>query len=117
MFQLAELTEVMRQRHDAKVIDLINKIRVGTIDEDVQKHIREWFIEEFDFNYPENTLHKCAENYPTVKHNCKILDNLPCKTYTINAIDQIPADCKYPATLISLAQKKKQSETGGLAKC
>ena len=58
-----------------------------------------------------------VENYPTVKHNRKILDKLPGKTYIINAIDQIPADCKYPETLISLAQNKKQSETGGLAKC
>ena len=58
-----------------------------------------------------------AENYPTVKHNRKTLDKFPGKTCTINAIDQIPADCKYPAALISLAQNKKQSETGGLPKC
>ena len=58
-----------------------------------------------------------AENYPTVKQSCKILDKLPGKTNTINAIDQIPADCKYLATLISLAENKKQSQTGGLAKC
>ena len=42
---------------------------------------------------------------------------MPGKRYTINAIDQIPTDCNYPVTLISLAQNKKQSETGGLAKC
>ena len=58
-----------------------------------------------------------AENYQTIKHNRKILDKLPSKTCTIDAIYQIPADYKYPATLISLAQNKKQSETGGLAKC
>ena len=46
MFQFAELTEVMRQRGEAKSIDLLNKIRVGNIDEDVQKQIRERFIEE-----------------------------------------------------------------------
>ena len=117
MFQFAELTEVMRQRGDVKFIDLLNKIRVGNIDEGVQKQIRERFIEESDINYPKNALHMYAENYPTVKHNRKILDKLPSKTYTISAIDQIPNDCKYPATLISLAQNKKQSETGGLAKC
>ena len=39
------------------------------------------------------------------------------KTYIINAIDQIPADCKYPETLFSLARNKNLSETGGLAKC
>ena len=41
---------------------------------------------------------------------------MPGKTYIINAIDQIPIDCKYPETLILLAQNKKQSEIGGLAK-
>ena len=43
MFQFAELTEIMRQREDAKFIDLLNKIRVGNVD--VQKQIRERFIE------------------------------------------------------------------------
>ena len=57
MFQFAELTEVMRQRGDAKFTDLLNKIRVGNIDEDVQKQIRERFKEESGINYPENALH------------------------------------------------------------
>ena len=48
MFQFAELTEVMRQRGEAKSIDLLNKIRVGNIDEDVQKQIRKRFIKESD---------------------------------------------------------------------
>ena len=117
MFKFAEETEVMRPRRDAKFIDLLNKIRIRTIDENVQKQIRERFIEKSDINYPENALHMYAENYSTVKHNCKILDKLPSKTYTINAIDQIPAGCKYPVTLTSLAQNKKPCETGGLAKC
>ena len=94
MFQFAELTEVMRQRGDTKFIHLLNKIQVGNVDEDVQKQIRERFIEESDTNYPENVLHMLAENYPTNKHNRKMLDKLPGKMYIINAIDQIPADCK-----------------------
>ena len=35
---------------------------------------------ESDISYPENALHMYAENYPTVKHNRKILDKLPRKT-------------------------------------
>ena len=58
---------------------------------------------ESDINYPENALHMYAENYPTVKHNRKILDKLPGKTYAIITTDLIPTDCKYPATLILLA--------------
>ena len=50
MFQFSELTEVMRKRGDAKFIDLLYKIRVGNIDEDVQKQIRERLIEETDIN-------------------------------------------------------------------
>ena len=72
MFQFAELIEVMRQRSDTKFIHLLNKIRVGNVDEDVQKHIRERFIEESDVNYSENSLHMYAKNYPTVKQNHKI---------------------------------------------
>ena len=109
MFQFAELTEVMRQRGDTKFIDLLNKMRLGNVDEDVRKQIRERFLKESDINYPEKHC-MCM-----LKDNRKILDKLPSKTYTINAIDQIPADFKYPATLISLALDKKQPETGGLA--
>ena len=86
------------------------------MDEDVQKKITVWFIEESDINYPENVLHIFAANYPTIKHSRKILDKLPSKTYIINTIDQTLADCKYAETSISLARNKKQPETGGLAK-
>ena len=106
MFQFAELTG-----------DLLNKIRVGNVDEDIQKQIRERFIEESDTNYKENAWHMLAENYLTVKHNRKMLNKLPGKIYIINATDQIHADYKYPQTLISLAQNRKYSKTGGLAKC
>ena len=57
---------------------------------------RERFLEEPGITYPENALHMYAENYPTVKHNRKILEKLPGKICKINVIDQIPADCKYP---------------------
>ena len=50
MFQFSELTEVLIKRGDAKFIDLLYKIQVGNIDEDVQKQIRERLIEETDIN-------------------------------------------------------------------
>ena len=74
MFQFAELTEVVRQRGHTKFIDLLNKIRVGNVDEDVQKQIRERFLEESDINYQEKSLYMLAENCPTVKQNCKFRD-------------------------------------------
>ena len=37
MFHFAELTELMRQRGGTKLIDLLNKIQVGNIDDNVEK--------------------------------------------------------------------------------
>ena len=37
MFHFAELTKRMRQRGGTKFIDLLNKIRVGNIDDNVEK--------------------------------------------------------------------------------
>ena len=37
MFSFAELTEVMRQRRDEHFIDLLNKIRVGCVDSEVER--------------------------------------------------------------------------------
>ena len=113
---ISELTEVMIQS-DKKFIDLLNKIRVANVQKQIRERFRERFIEESAINYPKNYLHMFAENYPTVKYNRKMLDKLPGKIYKVNAIDQIPADCKYPETLISLTQNKKQSETGDVPKC
>ena len=58
-----------------------------------------------------------AETYLRVKRNRKFLDKFPGKINIINAIDQIPADCKYIETLILLARNKKQPKTGGYAEC
>ena len=77
----AELNEIMRQRGDTKFIELLNKIQIRNVDEDVQKQVRERFIGESDINYPENALHMFAEKHPTVKDNRKILDKLSGKTY------------------------------------
>ena len=44
MFQFAELTEVMRQKGDAEFINLLNKIRIGDIDADVQQKLKARFV-------------------------------------------------------------------------
>ena len=58
-----------------------------------------------------------VKTYPTVVHNKEILDTLPGELHRVNAIDNIPADCKYPLQSIVSAQYRKQTDTGGLAKC
>ena len=117
MFQLVDLKEIMRQKCDAEFINLLNKIRVGDIVADMQQKIKARFVNETADNYPQNDVHMFAENYPILVHNKKILDKLPGELHRVNAIDNIPAGCKYLLQSILSAQNRKQNDTGGLAKC
>ena len=76
LFQYAELTEVIRQ-NDQLFIDLLNKVRVGNIDDEVETLLNARFIHESDENYPVDALHMYAENEPAVKRNEAVLNNLP----------------------------------------
>ena len=53
-----------------------------------------------------------AENYPTVAHNENILDTFPGELNRVNAIVNVPADCKYPLQSIVSAQNRKQTDIG-----
>ena len=56
LFEHAELTGVARQ-NDKLFVHLLNKVRVGDIDDDVEKLLMAIFIHESDEKYPKDTLH------------------------------------------------------------
>ena len=56
LFKYVELTEVVR-KNDKLCIDLLHKVRVSNIDDDVEKEIKARFIHESDENYLKDALH------------------------------------------------------------
>ena len=67
-FRLVEMTEIMRQRGDAKFIELLNNIRVGTINTSINDILKARFIQYPETPYPYDALHIYAENNPSSKH-------------------------------------------------
>ena len=114
IFKYVELTEVVRQ-NDRLFIDLLNKVRVGKIDDDIEKLLKARFIHKSDENYPKNALHMYAENEPAMKRNDVVLKDLPGEFYAKEAGDKIPDNFKYPLATVQAAQDQKQTNTGGLA--
>ena len=99
IFKYAELTEVVRQ-NEKLFIDLLNKVWVGNIDDDVEKVLKAIFICESDENYPKDALHMYAENEPVTKRNDAVLNDLPGEVYTVDVDDEIPGNFKYPLVTI-----------------
>ena len=89
---------------------MLNKVRIGNIDDDVEDLLKARFIHESDENYPEDALHMYAENEPAMKTNEAVLNELPGELYIIEANDKIPDNCKYPLALIQAAQNQKQTD-------
>ena len=92
-FRLPELDQVMRQ-DDKMFVDMLNKIRVGEIDQNAENVIKLRFIDKNDPCYPGNILHIFAENTPVKKHNDNQLKQIPGQLITIPAKDEVPKNSK-----------------------
>ena len=68
-----ELADAMRQRGDYNFIRLLNNIREGNVDKDVERISKLRFSEKT--SYPENVVHMFAEKRPPKKHNKTHLSN------------------------------------------
>ena len=70
------LIQVVRQ-NDKLFIELLNKVRVGNIDDGKEKLLKARFIHESNENYPKDTLY--TENEPAIKRNGAVVNDLPGK--------------------------------------
>ena len=67
-FKLAELDQVMLQDDDM-FVNLLNKIRKGETDQNVEHIIKSRFIDKNEPHYPSDVLHIYAENALVTRHN------------------------------------------------
>ena len=113
-FKLAELCEVMRQRGDSNLIDLLNKVRTASLEKNDEIILRSRFLSQNDDSYPTDALHIFAENKPCQEHNRTMLNSNGNFVCTIPAIDVLPKNVS--RDVIEKVLNRNQSETGGLAR-
>ena len=114
-FKIAELTEVMRQKGDTTLIDLLNKIRIGYIDDSVESFLKESFIDQNDPNYPVGVLHIFAENALLRNHSDAIMQKLDSPTVSIDAIDQLPKGVTLSQEELVSLRARRPVDTGNLS--
>ena len=68
MIKYAQSIKVVRQNNKL-FIQLLKKVWVGNIDDDVEKLVKASFILESDENYPIDVFNMYAENDPAMKGN------------------------------------------------
>ena len=90
-FKLGELDQVMRQ--DNMFVNLLNKIRKGKNDQNVEHIIESRLIDKNDPHYPGDVLHIFAENGPVTRHNNNQLKQIPGEFIKMQAKDQLPKNC------------------------
>ena len=111
-FEIAEPTEVMRQRGDDKFIDLLNHVRTAALENNDVSLLKSTFVRPSD-TYPKDTLHIFAENAPANTHNMTMLNSTESELYKIQVVDNIPKSVA--SSKIDQALNSSQSETGGVA--
>ena len=114
VFKMCELTEVMRQKGDSQLIDLLNNVRIGKLTDIDREIIKERFIDPDSENFPGHAVHIFAENEPAGLHNNLMLQKINSSSYSIESIDQVPKDI--PDHIYDKVLNKHQSQTSGLAR-
>ena len=111
-FKMAEMTEVMRQRDDYQIINILHKIWEGQIDEDVELTLKLRFFKKL--SYPENAVHIFAEKKPVEQHNEIKLDKIASELVRIHAIDKTQKHIKLTESQIEPIIQSKIREAGNL---
>ena len=111
---MTELTEVMRQRGDIRLTEMLNKIRVGDADDVVECLLKSRLAVQKEVSYPIDTLHFFAENTPADAQNKFMINELNSECVLIKAIDKFPINLVFSETDYEFIKNAKLSVTGNL---
>ena len=92
LFQIVELTDIMRQRDDAIFAQMLNRLRTRKRKEPIIEQDRQLLKSRVvsvndELSAPDDALHLFYRNVDVDDHNEKKLTSLNTQTYTIQAID------------------------------
>lgn len=90
VFQMIELTQIMRQKDDQPFIELLNRFRTASQNEEDIQCINLRTTSSSDDNYPSDALHIWAENILVHQHNNTKLEKILKPMFTLTATDQNP---------------------------
>ena len=90
-FQMIELDQIMRQQGDNSFTKVLNRIRVGSLDDEEFKILSARAVTKTDIDYPCTAMHIWAENSHADNHNNYMLGLINEPLVTLIATDQYPA--------------------------
>ena len=108
-----ELSEIMHQRGDSQLTDLLNNVRTANLNSHNINLIQSRIIQPKDANYPKDALHIYAENANANSYNQAMLESIDNRIYYIKAIDNWAKNVSIQK--INEVLNRNQSETGGLS--
>ena len=115
LFKMAELTEFLRQMGDTRLIEMLNKIRVGDVDDAVESLLKSRLAVQKKISYPIDSLHLFAENAPADAQNKLMINQLNSECFLIKATDKFPTNLVFSETDYKFIKNEKRSVTGNLA--
>ena len=117
LFQMHELTEIMRQKDDIEFANLLNRLRVNALTENDAKILKKRMISQNDQDYPHNSVHLFTENDLVDSFNIQCIARLKTEKIKVQAFDTVQADVSSSIkTKLLSSLPRKQTDTANLAK-
>ena len=113
-FNMAELTGVMSQEGDYNCISFLNKIRIGVVDNEVERSLLSRFVAIDSPLYPIHAVHMFPENCPAVDYNDLMLNEMEGQTISINATDKKPTEVQLSDKKIDAIRVRSIGNSGNL---